>query len=51
MIEALGARGDGIARLDDLCVFVPLTLPGDRLTVRGPEALDVDLPGPAWRCG
>ena len=34
MIEALGARGDGIARLDDLCVFVPLTLPGDRLTVR-----------------
>ena len=34
VIEALGARGDGIARLDDLCVFVPLTLPGDRLAVR-----------------
>jgi 23S rRNA (uracil1939-C5)-methyltransferase len=34
MIEELGARGDGIARLDDMRVFVPLTLPGDRLTVR-----------------
>jgi 23S rRNA (uracil1939-C5)-methyltransferase len=34
VIEALGARGDGIARLDDARVFVPLTLPGDRLTVR-----------------
>jgi 23S rRNA (uracil1939-C5)-methyltransferase len=34
VIEALGARGDGIARLGDRRVFVPLTLPGDRLTVR-----------------
>ena len=34
VIEALGARGDGIARLDDVRAFVPLTLPGDRLTVR-----------------
>lgn len=34
VIEAIGARGDGIARLGDLRVFVPLTLPGDRLTVR-----------------
>jgi 23S rRNA (uracil1939-C5)-methyltransferase len=34
VIEALGARGDGIARLDDARAFVPLTLPGDRLTVR-----------------
>jgi 23S rRNA (uracil1939-C5)-methyltransferase len=33
-IEAVGARGDGIARLGDVRVFVPLTLPGDRLTVR-----------------
>jgi 23S rRNA (uracil1939-C5)-methyltransferase len=33
VIEALGARGDGIARLDDLLVFVPLTMPGDRLEV------------------
>jgi len=34
VIEALGARGDGIARLDDGRAFVPLTLPGDRLRVR-----------------
>jgi 23S rRNA (uracil1939-C5)-methyltransferase len=34
VIEALGARGDGIARLDDVRAFVPLTVPGDRLTVR-----------------
>jgi 23S rRNA (uracil1939-C5)-methyltransferase len=34
VIEALGARGDGIARIDDTRLFVPLTLPGDRLTVR-----------------
>ena len=31
-IEALGARGDGISRLGDRRVFVPLTLPGE--TVR-----------------
>jgi 23S rRNA (uracil1939-C5)-methyltransferase len=38
VIEALGARGDGIARLGGQRVFVPLTLPGDRLTVRpGPR--------------
>ena len=34
LIETLGVRGDGIARLDDGRAFVPLTLPGDRLTVR-----------------
>jgi 23S rRNA (uracil1939-C5)-methyltransferase len=34
VIEELGARGDGIASLDDARVFVPLTLPGDRLEVR-----------------
>jgi 23S rRNA (uracil1939-C5)-methyltransferase len=33
-IEEVGARGDGIARLGDMRVFVPLALPGDRLTVR-----------------
>lgn len=34
VIEELGARGDGIARLGEMRVFVPLTLPGDRLAVR-----------------
>jgi 23S rRNA (uracil1939-C5)-methyltransferase len=33
-IEQLGARGDGIGRQGDAQVFVPLALPGDRLTVR-----------------
>jgi 23S rRNA (uracil1939-C5)-methyltransferase len=33
-IEQLGARGDGIAQWRDHRVFVPLTLPGDRLEVR-----------------
>ena len=33
-IEAIGARGDGVARLDAARIFVPLTLPGDRLRVR-----------------
>jgi 23S rRNA (uracil1939-C5)-methyltransferase len=33
-IERLGARGDGIAPWGDERVFVPLTLPGDRLEVR-----------------
>ena len=33
-IEAIGARGDGVARLGAARVFVPLTLPGDRLRVR-----------------
>jgi 23S rRNA (uracil1939-C5)-methyltransferase len=34
MIEAIGARGDGVARLDSAKIFVPLTVPGDRLRVR-----------------
>jgi 23S rRNA (uracil1939-C5)-methyltransferase len=34
MIEAIGARGDGVAQLDGARIFVPLTLPGDRLRVR-----------------
>jgi 23S rRNA (uracil1939-C5)-methyltransferase len=33
-IESIGARGDGMARLGAAKVFVPLTLPGDRLRVR-----------------
>ncbi len=34
-IEALGARGDGIAHLDDgRPVYVPFTVPGDRARVR-----------------
>ncbi|HYZ25814.1 MAG TPA: 23S rRNA (uracil(1939)-C(5))-methyltransferase RlmD [Geminicoccaceae bacterium] len=34
VIEAIGARGDGIARRGATRVFVPLALPGDRLRVR-----------------
>ena len=34
MIERLGARGDGVARWGASQVFVPFTLPGDRLDVR-----------------
>ena len=39
-IEALGGRGDGVARLDGRPVFVPLTVPGDevRLRVTGEKA-------------
>lgn len=33
-IEALGAAGDGIARLDGKTVFVPGTLPGEQLRAR-----------------
>jgi 23S rRNA (uracil1939-C5)-methyltransferase len=33
-ITAIGARGDGIARLDGDMVFVPLTVPGDQVAVR-----------------
>jgi 23S rRNA (uracil1939-C5)-methyltransferase len=33
-IEELGARGDGVARLDSARIFVPFALPGDRLRVR-----------------
>lgn len=32
-IESIGARGDGIGRADGRPVYVPLTLPGDRLRV------------------
>ena len=33
-VERLGGRGDGVAQLDGQPVFVPLTLPGERLSVR-----------------
>jgi 23S rRNA (uracil1939-C5)-methyltransferase len=34
VIEAIGARGDGIARRGATRIFVPFALPGDRLRVR-----------------
>ncbi|HEX6102810.1 MAG TPA: TRAM domain-containing protein, partial [Alphaproteobacteria bacterium] len=34
VIESVGARGDGIARLGDARVFVPFTLPGERVEAR-----------------
>lgn len=34
VIEALGRRGDGVARLAGTRIFVPFALPGDRLRVR-----------------
>jgi 23S rRNA (uracil1939-C5)-methyltransferase len=34
VIEGVGARGDGIARLGDRKVFVPFTLPGERVEAR-----------------
>lgn len=34
VIESLGARGDGVARLGDDLVFVPYTVPGDKVLVR-----------------
>jgi 23S rRNA (uracil1939-C5)-methyltransferase len=33
-IEAIGARGDGVARLGAARIFVPFAVPGDRLRVR-----------------
>lgn len=33
-ITAIGARGDGVARLGDDQVFVPFTLPGDKVVAR-----------------
>ena len=34
VIESIGARGDGIARLGERKVFVPFTLPGERVEAR-----------------
>lgn len=33
-VEAIGARGDGLARHQGRTVYVPLTVPGDRVLVR-----------------
>lgn len=33
-VTAIGSRGDGIAFVDEKPVFIPLTVPGDRLRVR-----------------
>lgn len=57
-ILALGARGDGLAKHGEETVFVPYSVPGDRLTVRvegrrgdGLAATPVQVlhPGPARR--
>ncbi|WP_051341336.1 class I SAM-dependent RNA methyltransferase [Azospirillum halopraeferens] len=54
-IGAVGARGDGLAELDGTRLFVPLTVPGDRVRVRPGESrgdgvraelLEVLEPGP-----
>lgn len=54
-IESLGGRGDGLARLDGRPVFVPLTVPGDRVRLRvtgekaggfKAEVLELLSPGP-----
>lgn len=55
MIESVGARGDGIASDDNGPVYVPYTVPGDRVRVRlggkrgegrAAELLEVLSPGP-----
>ncbi|MBY0431531.1 MAG: class I SAM-dependent RNA methyltransferase, partial [Rhodospirillales bacterium] len=33
-IEFVGARGDGLARLEEDLVYVPFTVPGDRVLAR-----------------
>ena len=33
-VETLGARGDGVAQLDGRSVYLPMTLPGDRVVAR-----------------
>jgi 23S rRNA (uracil1939-C5)-methyltransferase len=54
-VERVGGRGDGLAELDGLPVFVPLTVPGDRVRVRiegeragglAAEVLELVEPGP-----
>lgn len=56
-ITAIGARGDGLAEVDGRRVFVPFTVPGDRVRVRlcsdkvsneaeRAEIIDVLEPGP-----
>jgi 23S rRNA (uracil1939-C5)-methyltransferase len=50
LIEALGAQGDGLARFDGTQIFVPYTLPGERLratietrTARGCRARLIEI--------
>lgn len=54
-VERIGGRGDGLAVLDGLPVFVPLAVPGDRVRVRiegeragglAAEVLELVEPGP-----
>jgi 23S rRNA (uracil1939-C5)-methyltransferase len=42
-IDALGPKGDGIAEIEGQRLFVPFTVPGDRVRVR----LRDDAKGPA----
>jgi 23S rRNA (uracil1939-C5)-methyltransferase len=44
-IESIGARGDGVAKLGAARMFVPLTMPGDRLYVRSIGRRGDDLVG------
>ena len=47
-VETIAAGGAGVARLDGRAVFIPRTVPGDRVSFRvaggplGPEAVDVE---------
>lgn len=54
-VERIGGRGDGLAVLDGLPVFIPFTVPGDRVRVRigsekagglTAEVLELIEPGP-----
>jgi 23S rRNA (uracil1939-C5)-methyltransferase len=44
-IESIGARGDGVAKLGAARMFIPLTMPGDRLYVRSIGRRGDDLVG------
>ncbi|HSK41449.1 MAG TPA: TRAM domain-containing protein [Arenibaculum sp.] len=55
-VERVGGRGDGLATLDGQPVFVPLTVPGDRVRVRiegaragglAAQVLELIEPGPS----
>ncbi len=56
VVESLGAKGDGLADCDGRPLFVPMTLPGDRVLVRisgersggyKGEAVELQAEGPA----
>jgi 23S rRNA (uracil1939-C5)-methyltransferase len=55
-IERIGGQGDGIGHFEGRPVYVPATVPGDRLSVRltaakgdglAGEAIELLAPGPA----